>query len=397
MRRFAILLLFILSGVQLNAQTEPYTLPSWSPDGTQISYWHEGDLWVVNADGTDERNLTAEVDTVTSPGAWSPGGNRLAYRSGSDIWIINADGTDRRNLSTEVEGDALGTLWSPDGLDLVFATETVLWRVSVVDGELQSLVTTADLPDAVEILPGCVGWSPDGRRFAFRSRSSMTGDGDVAIYDAWVLDLEDATLHSIPIETRGCIYWGADSETLYFYIYVIYGDPGARITSIPVEDGKEVEFTDFDAAGMVLSPDTRALAYHLVLDTQAPVENEGDSPQLIFTFPSELIIHDTTTLTQATLPVGDALLDLTTDLAWSPDGERLYFTGRCTETASGLWSADIETSTVARVVNCREGHVEGPQVSPDGSLVLFRADWAGGWNIYVVDTSTASILKLTGE
>jgi Tol biopolymer transport system component len=398
MRRFTILLLFMFSSTQLYAQTEAYTSPFWSPHGTQISYWHEGDLWVINADGTDERNLTADFDNVTSPGAWSPSGNRLAYRSGSDIWLVNADGTDRRNLSAEVEGDALGTLWSPDGLDLVFATETVLWRVSVADGTVQSLLTTADLPDAVEILPGCVGWSPDGRRFAFRSRSSMTGDGDVAIYDAWVLDLEDATLHPLPTEGSGCMQWATDNETLYYFARPVYGEPGAHIISIAVEDGETVTFTEsFDAAGTVLSPDRRSLAYHLEFDTQAPVENEGDPPQLIFTFPSELIIHDTMTLTQTTIPVGDTLLDLTTDLAWSPDGAHLYFTGSCDETTSGLWSAEIETSSVARVVDCREGHVEGPQVSPDGRQVLFRADWAGGWDIYVVDIATASLRNLTGE
>jgi Tol biopolymer transport system component len=33
--------------------------PSWSPDGTRIAYEQDGDLWVMNADGTNKIRITS--------------------------------------------------------------------------------------------------------------------------------------------------------------------------------------------------------------------------------------------------------------------------------------------------------------------------------------------------
>lgn len=39
---------------------------AWSPDSKQLTFMHNGDIYVVNADGSQQRNLTngAPVDTV---------------------------------------------------------------------------------------------------------------------------------------------------------------------------------------------------------------------------------------------------------------------------------------------------------------------------------------------
>ncbi len=74
--------------------------PSWSPDGKQIAFSsnRDGDseIFVMNADGTEVRQLTNNDDRDVHP-AWSPDGKHIAFvsdRDDSEIFVMNADGTD---------------------------------------------------------------------------------------------------------------------------------------------------------------------------------------------------------------------------------------------------------------------------------------------------------------
>jgi len=82
-------------------------LPDWSPDGSQIAFQStgtgNGDLYVMDADGSNVRQLTSTPEADQGP-AWSPDGTQVAFVRGlhpailtaSAIYIINADGTDER-------------------------------------------------------------------------------------------------------------------------------------------------------------------------------------------------------------------------------------------------------------------------------------------------------------
>ena len=57
--------------------------PFWSPDGNLIVFTSEragsADLWVVNADGTNLRQLTSDPDADERQPWWSPDGRRIVY------------------------------------------------------------------------------------------------------------------------------------------------------------------------------------------------------------------------------------------------------------------------------------------------------------------------------
>src|SRR5262249_13801398 len=73
--------------------------PQWSPDGKQIAFVsnHEGnpEIYVINADGADQKRLTNDPHSDISP-SWSPDGKHITFdsdRSGNyDIYVMNADG-----------------------------------------------------------------------------------------------------------------------------------------------------------------------------------------------------------------------------------------------------------------------------------------------------------------
>jgi Tol biopolymer transport system component len=81
--------------------------PAWSPDGSRIAFESDMDgdseIYVMNADGSDVRQLTN--NTIHDEGlAWSPDGTRIAFTSGldnlnGDIWVMNADGSDPIQLT----------------------------------------------------------------------------------------------------------------------------------------------------------------------------------------------------------------------------------------------------------------------------------------------------------
>ena len=68
-------------------------------------------LCTINADGSGQRQLTQDAENETDP-AWV--GNRIAFIRGGEIWMMNADGSDRHQLS-KTDGSVEGFKFSPDG------------------------------------------------------------------------------------------------------------------------------------------------------------------------------------------------------------------------------------------------------------------------------------------
>ncbi|MGD8793757.1 MAG: C45 family autoproteolytic acyltransferase/hydrolase [Anaerolineae bacterium] len=99
----------------------------WSPDGNQIVFASKRDgnveIYVADADGRNQRRLTENRRLEFFP-AWSPDGQRIAFATmeQKQIFVMNADGTDEQQLTRL--GYAEDPSWSPDGTQIVFQSSS---------------------------------------------------------------------------------------------------------------------------------------------------------------------------------------------------------------------------------------------------------------------------------
>ena len=151
--------------------------PEWSPDGASIAFTGQrrGDaaVWLMDADGSDQRQLTRNGLHAGFPG-WSPDGTRILFVDGlcegcaeSDLFTMNADGT-RITQLTDTPENELAKSWSGDGKSVVgeFArvapVDRSLAKGDVAVWDVATGVMTK-LTDTHGIEAGHADWSPSGR------------------------------------------------------------------------------------------------------------------------------------------------------------------------------------------------------------------------------------------
>jgi TolB protein len=117
--------------VGIRPARNPGSDPAWSPDGQMIAFargnfGREEPIYVVRADGSGLQNLTPKPVGAQADPAWSPDGRKIAFvndRNGnSEIYVMNANGTGQRNLTRNPAFDA-DPAWSPDGRMIAFASK----------------------------------------------------------------------------------------------------------------------------------------------------------------------------------------------------------------------------------------------------------------------------------
>jgi TolB protein len=229
--------------------------PTWSPDGERIAFATDRDgggnweIYVMDSDGRHQRRLTNTPEQKEAVPAWSPDGEHIAYvvdlfGENPAIWVMNADGSERRQLT-----GASWPSWSPDGERIVYtvysgAGEGRLFVMDAGGSERRRLAGSlirrlTDTADGEE-----PAWSPDGERIAFSTNVGM----DNAEIFAMDSDGSDRTrLTDIPGNDHWPPTWSPDSSRIAFTsdgtkgigeIYVMNADGSGltKLTDNPADD-----------------------------------------------------------------------------------------------------------------------------------------------------------------
>jgi len=178
---------------------------SWSPDGSKIAFFSFRDdldgicdinsgtmdcnweIYVMNADGTDQTRLTNNP-TSDKGATWSPDGTKIAFRSDRngypnfEIYVMNADGSNQTRLTNNSEND-YDLSWSSDGSKIVFCSD---WEIYVMNADGSGKTNVSNSP-AADYGPA---WSSDGTKVLFQSNRGPN-------FDIYVVNADGSNLTNL--------------------------------------------------------------------------------------------------------------------------------------------------------------------------------------------------------
>ena len=124
--------------IAIDTEETTWSNVSVSADGRTIVFDMLGDIYTVPIDGGEATALTQDIAWNFQP-TFSPDGSRIAFisdRDGADnLWVMDADGSNARQVSQEESNLVHNPAWSPDG-EYLAAKKSFMGSRSIAGGEI---------------------------------------------------------------------------------------------------------------------------------------------------------------------------------------------------------------------------------------------------------------------
>ncbi len=380
--------------------------PRFSPDGKRLAFTSDrggGDnIWLMNVDGSDKRQLSKEDFRLLNQPSWSPDGRFIIAKKHfttqrslgtGEVWIYHVAGGGGvplvKKASEQLQKELGEPVYAPDGKSLYYTrnvtpgpifeyaqnSNTDLFHIERYDMETGEVSTVASgVGGSVRPTP-----SPDGKLIAFvrreRARSklyikNLASGEERKIYDALDQDVQETWAVSgvypnmaFTPDSRQIVFWAGGK------LHRV-GTDGAGAVEIPfrINDTRtvidathpQIEVSPAQVATKMprwasVSPDGRSVVFE-TLGKLWTKSLDGGAPRR---------------LTMA----GDASFELWP--SWSRDGKSVVYVDW---SDAGLGAIKIigVAGGAARSVTRDPGHYARPRFSPDGKTVVFEAGSGGG-------------------
>ena len=355
--------------------------PAISPDGKTIVFSYKGDLYLVDSEGGEARQITSNPTYDYSP-VWSPDGKTIAFASDRygnfDIFTVSVKGGEPVRLTTH---SAKETPWTftPDGKNILFtaciqdpassalfpkSSMTELYSVSVDGGRpAQVLATPAEEISFIGKGGSFVYQDCKGGENIWRKHHTSSITRDIWKYE----NGKHTKLTDFKGEDR-CPNVSADGKTVYFMserdgsfnVYSFPIDNPSKVTRVTKHKTHPVRFLTI--------ADNGTLCYGYDGDIYV-CNAAGNTKKLSVSITSDKTYSDMTMLSVS--GGGDNYL--------SRDGKQIAFVSR-----GEVFVASTDYKTVKQITNTPEAEAD-VTFSPDGKTLAYASERDGIWNIYTAE------------
>jgi Tol biopolymer transport system component len=355
--------------------------PAVSPDGTQIVFSYQGDLFIVPTEGGKPIQLTRHEAYDFNP-VWSPDGKYIAFASDRfgnfDLFIIPANGGKSKRLTFHSASD-IPSGWTSDSKYILFSSSRMdsvksslfpsgvlpeLYKVNIKGGLPVQVLTTPAI-DAQINKNGTKILYHDQKGYEIKWRKHHTSS---IARDVWLYDIKTGK------HTKLTVFSGEDRNPVWNHseqkIYYLSEKSGSfnvwEMDSNNPRNIKQITFFKKNPVRFLSISKNNILCFGYNGDIF--IKKPGEKPQKVNT---------NLNIDYAVNPVSPKIfMSEATEIALSPNGKEIAFIVR-----GEVFVTSVDFSDTKRITHT-SGQERSVSFSPDGKKLLFAGEINDSWNLY---------------
>ncbi len=398
--------MLILCGQPVSAKGTDPLRPLWlrhpviSPDGKNIAFVYQGQIWIVPSAGGDAWPLTDNIYFTSHP-VWSPDNSAIAFcsiRNGNqDVFIVRLAGGPVKRLTYHSTKD-IPMAFSRDGQTVYFTSARM--GDPEVDAK-DSIRGEAALNEQVYAVPAKGGrprmvlptlahtmqWDKAGKRFLYTDRPApfenihRKHERSDAATNIWAYDTKTKKHQQLTT-------WNGDdanpvwSKNNQSFFWLSERSGSFNVWKAPLAGGKaeQITFHRLWPVRFLSISDDGVLAY--AFGGEIWKKEPDKKPERVHI-----------TLRQRTMVGGERLIDVTSqtdEMALSPNGREMAIVAR-----GEIFVINLDSGATRRITNtpAMERYVD---FAPDGKGLLYASERNGKWEIFMAKLTNPKDTTFSG-